>query len=230
LMYGTYLGGNGDDFIYGLGLNTAGEACLAGYTMSANFPVTGNASDPSANGGSDVFVSRLSASGSGLPYSSYLGGAAGDYGLGVAVKTNGQVVVSGSTGGSGFPVTAGSYDQTLGGSSDGFVTLTAAGTQGAVGIGDPPASITLSNPSPNPFRGVTAFGCTLAADGVISIRVLDLQGRLVRSLADGWHPAGSHNWTWDGRDQQGRDSGAGLYLIEATISGLRTVRQVVRLR
>jgi beta-propeller repeat-containing protein/flagellar hook capping protein FlgD len=229
LTYGTYLGGGGDDYVYGLRVNTAGEACLAGYTMSTNFPVTGNASDQSANGGADSFVSRLNATG-GLAYSSYLGGAAGDYGLGIGLQPSGQLVVSGSTASTGFPVTTGTYDQSFGGTTDGFVTLLAGGTQGAVGVVDPSKAIELSAPRPNPFRGVTAFGCTLTSGGVISIRIVDLQGRVVRSLAEGWHPAGRYDWIWDGRDQSGRDLGAGLYLLEAVISDRRSVRQLVRLR
>ena len=59
LLYGTYLGGTGDDNIYGLSVDGSGVATVAGDTLSSNYPTTQGAYDPTANGKADVVVSRL---------------------------------------------------------------------------------------------------------------------------------------------------------------------------
>jgi hypothetical protein len=231
LVYGTFLGGGGDDYIYGLAINLSGEACVTGYTMSSNFPVTGNAQDPSANGGADAFVSRLSSSGGALPYSTYLGGSGGDHGLGIAARSNGQVVVAGSTGSSGFPVTSGVFDPTWNGPTDGFVFLLSPGVVGSVDV-VPPAPITLeiSPPRPNPTHDLSTVAATTTRAGAIRVQVLDLQGRLVRTLADEERPAGHYEWTWDGRDDSGRDLGAGVFLFDISAPDAHQVERIVRLR
>lgn len=60
LLLSTYLGGSGNDTGYALALNSSGDVYIAGYTDSGNYPITGGAYDPVANGGYDFFVSILS--------------------------------------------------------------------------------------------------------------------------------------------------------------------------
>ena len=69
----------------------------------------------------------------------------------------------------------------------------------------------LSPASPNPARGATRFNLTLAADGEVSLTILDLSGRRIRTLVQGGRRAGSSNVTWDLRDDFGRSVPAGLY-------------------
>jgi Tol biopolymer transport system component/photosystem II stability/assembly factor-like uncharacterized protein len=77
----------------------------------------------------DAFLLKLNASGTGATYSTYLGGARGDFASGVAVDGSNNVYVSGSTRGNGFPITAGAFQTTLKGGNDFFVAkFDASGT------------------------------------------------------------------------------------------------------
>ncbi len=60
LEYGTFLGGNNGDVGISIALDADSRAYVAGYTLSNDFPTTAGAFDPSFNGSSDAFVSKLS--------------------------------------------------------------------------------------------------------------------------------------------------------------------------
>jgi hypothetical protein len=124
LVYSTYLGGSGSDYAYGIAVDAAGNAYVTGATNSANFPIAipiqGTCgSCPSSN---DAFVTKLNASGSGLLYSTFLGGSGPDFGGGVAVDSSGNTYVVGSTQSANFPITVGAFQTTLHGIQDAFVT------------------------------------------------------------------------------------------------------------
>jgi hypothetical protein len=106
LAYSTYLGGNDQDYGQGIAVDGAGNAYVIGTTFSTNFP-TANARQPARGGGiSDVFVSKLSAAGSALVYSTYLGGSGEDVGAGIAIDGAGNAYVTGHTVSSDFPTVA----------------------------------------------------------------------------------------------------------------------------
>ncbi|MCZ6688143.1 MAG: SBBP repeat-containing protein [Planctomycetota bacterium] len=128
LIYSTFLGGRKNDKALGVAVDASGEAIVAGWTRSPNFPTTPGAYQTSIGGGDwDVFVTKLDASGSALVWSTYLGGseheAVGYYTSDpLALDSAGRAVVTGWTTSTDFPTTAGAFDTTLGGSSDAFVT------------------------------------------------------------------------------------------------------------
>ncbi|MBK5228795.1 MAG: SBBP repeat-containing protein [Actinobacteria bacterium] len=126
LVYSTYLGGSGDDIARGVAVNSAGEAYVTGSTTSTSFPP--QAPFQVANGGgTDVFVTKLSADGQTLVYSTYLGGSGTDVGYGIALDSSGAAHVTGSTNSPNFPAQAPSQVAN-GGGTDVFVTkLNAAG-------------------------------------------------------------------------------------------------------
>jgi Bacterial Ig-like domain (group 3)/Beta-propeller repeat/Dockerin type I domain len=122
LSYNTYLGGNGDDSGFGIAVNGSGNAYVASYTQSANFPATTGAFQTSLGGGYDAYVAKLNTSGTALVYSTYLGGNSNDYGLGIAVDGSGNAYVTGYTQSTNFPTTTGTFQTGYGGSQDAFVT------------------------------------------------------------------------------------------------------------
>ena len=106
LGYSTYLGGNGEDEAWGLAVDNMGDAYLAGYTTSTNFPQVG-ALQPNYGGGTtfgDAFVTRLNSAGDALDYSTYLGGAGEDSAWDIEVNTAQDAYVVGITGSTNFPL------------------------------------------------------------------------------------------------------------------------------
>ena len=101
LLYGTYLGGADNDLAYAMKINAQGQAFVAGRTFSDDFPVK-DAWQSRRSGSSDLFVTRLDPGAGGaasLVSSTYFGGAASDYGYGLAVDAADNAYVVGSTSG-----------------------------------------------------------------------------------------------------------------------------------
>jgi uncharacterized protein (TIGR03437 family) len=141
LGYSTYLGGGSADRATGIAIDTAGNVYVTGDTASSNstakFPTTPNAFQSTFGGGSpasDAFVTKLNANGSGLIYSTYLGGSGTDKALGIAVDSAGQAYMTGSTfsaivSANNFPTTPGTFQAAYRGNIDAFVTkLNTSGT------------------------------------------------------------------------------------------------------
>jgi hypothetical protein len=126
LVYSTFLGGTGGEAGQGIAVDRSGNTYVSGNTTSLDFPTTPGAFDTTYNGSTDVFVSKLTADGSALVYSTYLGGTNFDFGSdrggGIEVDSRGYAYVTGRTNSANFPTTPGAFDNTLGGSSDAFVT------------------------------------------------------------------------------------------------------------
>jgi hypothetical protein len=83
---------------------------------------------------------------------------------------------------------------------------------------------------PNPARATTRIDFTLASSGAATVRVLDTQGRLVRTLLNRELPAGKHSVVWDGRSDEGRSLATGMYYYELEANGERSARKAVLLR
>jgi len=132
LIYSTYLGGTGDDEGARIAVDSSGQAYVAGFTDSLDFPTAGPLQG-SIGGGTcgttaypdpcyDAFVAKLSASGSSLVYSTYLGGTGDDFASSIAADSNGNAYVGGLTSATNFPVTYGAFQTSYGGGPfDGFV-------------------------------------------------------------------------------------------------------------
>jgi hypothetical protein len=116
LVYSTYLGGSGGDGASGIAVDSSDNAYVTGYTNSNDFPITPGAFQTVCNNGCgtcvygggrfsclDVFVTRLTTSGSGLVYSTYLGGRGADQGYSIAVVGPGNAYVTGRTTSTNFP-------------------------------------------------------------------------------------------------------------------------------
>ncbi len=119
LVYSSYLGGINGDAGKGIAVDGVGSAYVTGETSSSNFP-TATPFDGSWNGNYDAFVTKLSAAGNILVYSSYLGGSNEERASGIAVDVVGSAYVTGYTQSSDFP-TATPFDGSWNGAQDAFV-------------------------------------------------------------------------------------------------------------
>lgn len=132
LAYSTCVGGTSRDVALSIAVDAGGSAHIAGYTTSEDF-LTANAHQPAFGQGSetagyDGFVTKLNTTGSGVLWSTYLGGSLRDIAGGIAVDTSG-VYVAGATGSDNFPTGGTPYQATRRGELDIFVTkFSAAGT------------------------------------------------------------------------------------------------------
>jgi len=118
LSYSTYLGGSNIDGANAIAVAPDNTAFIAGGTFSSDFP-TAHPLQPNVGGPrdfpQDAFVAKISADGSTLLYSTYLGGSGPDVANGIAIDTFGEAYVTGTTISTDFPVTPGSFDTLCGG-------------------------------------------------------------------------------------------------------------------
>ncbi|HVE82571.1 MAG TPA: hypothetical protein VND93_06975, partial [Myxococcales bacterium] len=120
LVYSVYLGGGFSDYAYGLAVDADGNAIVAGQTGSFDYPVASPIQDR-LSGTTDAFVTKLNAAGTGLIYSTYVGGNQSEDAWAVAVDGSGNAYVTGGTSSSGWPVTPGAYQTVKNGGRDAFV-------------------------------------------------------------------------------------------------------------
>ncbi|MEO7652932.1 MAG: SBBP repeat-containing protein, partial [Bryobacteraceae bacterium] len=122
LVYSTYLGGNGTDYVEvgnSIAVDSAGSAYITGTTASTNFPTLQPLQSTHGGGTNDAFVTKFTPAGTGLTYSTYIGGASLDYGNAIAVDGNGYAHVAGYTSSVNFPA-LGSEQPAIGGSYDAY--------------------------------------------------------------------------------------------------------------
>jgi hypothetical protein len=125
VVYATYLGGSGWDEARGIAVDGTGDAYVTGKTESLDFPTRGALQSRCvlAEGGGcagEAFVTKLSADGSAILYSTYLGGNGGDSGAAITVDAAGNAYVAGVTSSLDFPL-ARPLQPALAGASNGFV-------------------------------------------------------------------------------------------------------------
>lgn len=132
LTWSTYLGGgnqdgSGDEHGCGVDVDDDCAAYVAGDTLSLNFPVTNGAFQTVQGGDVDAFVAKIVGSGNTLLFSTFIGGAGGDFGHGIAVDQNFFSYVTGGTTSANLPVTGGAFDTTYNGQGDMFVAKLSPG-------------------------------------------------------------------------------------------------------
>jgi uncharacterized protein (TIGR03437 family) len=111
LVYSTYLGGNNSDYAFAIAVDSSGNAYITGATGSPDFPVTPGAYEtvcdpaPSNTGPGEAschlpniaaFVTKLNPAGTGIVYSTFLGGYAYAYGTAIAVDSAGRAYIGGN--------------------------------------------------------------------------------------------------------------------------------------
>jgi len=106
-----------------------------------------------------------------------------------------------------------------------------AGPQALTGVlgvppGAPQDGVRLSAARPNPFGVSTRLEFALSHASLVRVDVVDVQGRLVRTLTDAAWAAGDHGLDWDGRTTTGRRTVPGVYLVRL-VAGREARRQMI---
>jgi hypothetical protein len=144
LVYSTCLAGSGSFAAVGgqggtgIALDASGNAYVTGYTASTIFPLTPNAFQTTLQrGGLDIdgFLTELNSTGSGLIYSTYLGGAGGDTSpSAIAVDAVGDAYITGWTSSLNFPITPFAHQPAIQGTQDAFITKFPLGAPGGLSL------------------------------------------------------------------------------------------------
>jgi hypothetical protein len=131
LIYSTYIGGSNDDFGYSIAIDGSGNAYITGNTGATDYDITPGAFQTNTEGGWDVIVTKLNSTGTGLIYSTYIGGSLGDVGYSIAIDGSGNAYITGVTYSTDYDISPGAFQTTTGGGgyTDAFVTkLNSTGT------------------------------------------------------------------------------------------------------
>ncbi len=116
ILYGSYFGGVGEDWAYGVFLDESENILFGGWSNSIGLATPG--AYKTSPQGNDVFVARLSADGSTLQMFTYLGGSGDDRGWSMAVDEDYNIIISGMTTSTNLPVTENAIQDTFGGGID----------------------------------------------------------------------------------------------------------------
>jgi hypothetical protein len=177
-VYSSFLGGTNGAFGNEVEVDASGNAYVAGFTQSSNFPTTAP-SQPAFGGVQDAFLTKVSPAGSAKIYSTFLGGADRDTGASVAVDASGNAYVVGLTLSTNFPVTTGAVQAASGGGTDAFwakydasgqrtasTYLGGSGFDSAIGVavGTAGTSYVTGETDSSNFPLVAPFQSTIAGD------------------------------------------------------------------
>ncbi|MBI4531537.1 MAG: hypothetical protein HY709_08435 [Candidatus Latescibacteria bacterium] len=94
------------------------------------------------------------------------------------------------------------------------------------------ATFSLSQNSPNPFNPSTTIRFALPTPGAVRLTIYDLRGQRIRSLPNGYRPAGQYRVTWDGRNGEGQEvaRGVNFYRLEAVDRGFMETKRMLLVR
>jgi uncharacterized repeat protein (TIGR01451 family) len=127
LVFGTYLGGSGDEWLstHNLAIDGQGNSYVSTPTASPNYPTTPGAFQRTSGGSFDIAVSKFSPTGT-LIASTLIGGNGGENPDGIYADASGNVYVSGQTDSTNFPITTGAYQTSNHGSDEAIIVRLSA--------------------------------------------------------------------------------------------------------
>jgi len=179
LRYSSYFGGAGDETVSDISLKNQNLVYLSGWTNSFNFPTTEGAVSTEQIGNEDAFLIRFNTDNGNVDYSTYLGGSFSDDCLGIAEKSNADVVMTGNTYSFNFPVTANAFESSYHSENhtDAFMSI----------VEVVPTFINqhltesnhLGQNRPNPFNDVTAISYEISVKSDVVFQVTDETGKVV---------------------------------------------------
>lgn len=120
ILWSTYLGGELEESVERMAVDSEGNVVLTGYTASTQFPLAGNPLQKRLGGLVDVFVASMDPNGV-LRWSSYLGGVEVDKASGLALDRSDNILISGFTGSRNFPLAGRPFLDRKGGGYDIFI-------------------------------------------------------------------------------------------------------------
>ena len=126
LNYLSYIGGTGDDYVFGIAVDAAGNIYTAGSTKSTDFPGTSSGFQPTNGGATDAWAARLAPGAAAIQWATYLGGSGDDEATAMTIDAAGSVYLAGDTGSTNFP-TANPYQGSYGGGSKDIFAAKIAG-------------------------------------------------------------------------------------------------------
>jgi hypothetical protein len=113
LVYSTYLGGSLEDDAYAIAVDATGNAYVAGSTVSQDFPVTAGSFQTRHGTAPVAFIAKVNPSGTGLGYSTLLGGTFGESANAIAIDGTGAAYVAGTTYSYDFPTSPSAFSSTI---------------------------------------------------------------------------------------------------------------------
>jgi len=122
LLASTFFGGNRDEEPYRTALDATGTLYVTGSTSSGGIRAV-DAVQPLIGGGKDAFLLKMSPALDAVQMFTYLGGAADDIGLAMALDRTGRVILAGTSASSGLATTTNAAQKAFGGISDGFIAI-----------------------------------------------------------------------------------------------------------
>jgi len=134
VAYVTYIGSAGSDEAFSLAVDATGAAYITGDTDSDRYPITNDATQIRRNGNREAVLSKLNPQGTGLAFSTFLGGSNNDIGYGIALDLAGNAYLTGITSSTDFPVTQSAFQTQAGGGGNAdafFIKYQFATTAGA---------------------------------------------------------------------------------------------------
>jgi hypothetical protein len=121
LLFSTYMGGSGEDYIEAIAIDPNENSYVTGWTNSTDFPVKSSYQNK-LSGNFDAFVAKFAPSGETISYSTFLGGKGGDdIANGIEVDSEGNAYIVGQTNSTDFP-TKSAYQPLISGYIDAFIT------------------------------------------------------------------------------------------------------------
>ena len=102
LKFSTFIGGSGDDYVTGIGVDVCAAPYITGNTTSADFPITDDAPD-SVSKKNEAYISKLNALANVLVFSSFFGNDEDDQSNAIVIDASGAIYIGGSVNGNQVP-------------------------------------------------------------------------------------------------------------------------------
>jgi hypothetical protein len=111
-------------------------------------------------------------------------------------------------------------------------TAKSGGAQFAEGTGNigQRAEFKLNQNAPNPFKQQTAISYQLPQAGQVNLKIYNIAGQVVKTIVSGQQNAGAHSVTWDGKDENGKQAAAGVYVYTLNAGQCNATNRMILLR